>query len=89
MGEVFRATDTRLERTVAIKVLYGLHAADVAARERFAREARAASALNHPHICTVHDIGETDGQPYLVIEYSTARRCSGVSSAVRCRSVTC
>ena len=69
MGEVFRATDLRLQRTVAIKVLFGRGAADAGARERFAREARAASALNHPNICTVHDVGETDGQPYLVMEY--------------------
>jgi tetratricopeptide (TPR) repeat protein len=69
MGEVFRATDLRLQRTVAIKVLFGRGSSDTAARERFAREARAASALNHPNICTVHDVGETDGQPYLVMEY--------------------
>ena len=69
MGEVFRATDLRLQRTVAVKVLFGRGAGDAGARERFAREARAASALNHPNICTVHDVGETDGQPYLVMEY--------------------
>lgn len=68
MGEVFRATDTRLHRTVAIKMLRGQGSTDPAARERFQREARAASALNHPNICTVHDIGEADGQPYLVME---------------------
>ena len=68
MGEVFRATDTRLHRTVAIKMLRGQGSTDPSARERFQREARAASALNHPNICTVHDIGEADGQPYLVME---------------------
>jgi len=67
MGEVFRAVDTRLDRSVAIKVLNEAYVGDEA-RQRFAREARAASALNHPHICTVHDVGESDGQPYLVME---------------------
>jgi non-specific serine/threonine protein kinase len=68
MGEVFTPTDTRLHRTVAIKMLRGQDSTDPSARERFQREARAASALNHPNICTVHDIGEADGQPYLVME---------------------
>ena len=69
MGEVYRATDTRLDRTVAIKVLPE-HLADRAdLRERFGREAKAVSSLNHPHICTLHDIGEQDGIHYLVMEY--------------------
>ncbi len=69
MGEVYRATDTRLDRTVAIKVLPE-HLADRAdLRERFEREAKAVSSLNHPHICTLHDIGEQDGIHYLVMEY--------------------
>ena len=68
MGEVFRASDAQLRRTVAIKILRGQTCLDGMARERFQREARAASALNHPHICTVHDIGEADGHPYLVME---------------------
>src|SRR5580704_986882 len=67
MGEVFRARDTRLDRTVAVKVL-PLSFATEAARERFQREARAASALNHPNICVVHDVGEAAGHPYLVME---------------------
>ncbi|HEY4363272.1 MAG TPA: protein kinase [Bryobacteraceae bacterium] len=67
MGEVYRARDTRLDRDVAIKVLPQAFATD-AARERFQREARAASALNHPHICVVHDLGESAGHPYLVME---------------------
>src|SRR5208282_6445016 len=58
MGEVYRATDTRLGRVVAIKVLNGPHS------ERFEQEARAISALNHPHICTLHDVGPN----YLVME---------------------
>ena len=68
MGEVFRATDTRLHRSVAIKLLRGAAAFDSASRQRFQVEARAASALNHPHICTVYDVGEQDGHPYLVME---------------------
>ena len=69
MGEVYRATDTRLDRTVAIKVLPE-HLADRAGlRERFEREAKAVSSLNHPHICTLFDVGEQDGIHYLVMEY--------------------
>ena len=68
MGEVYRASDTRLNRTVAVKMLHPQALLNSSARERFQREARAASALNHPNICTVHDIGEANGQPYLVME---------------------
>jgi serine/threonine protein kinase len=57
MGEVYRARDTRLERTVAIKVLPAHLSSDPDLRERFDREARAISSLNHPHICILHDIG--------------------------------
>src|SRR5258708_1850525 len=67
MGEVYRARDTRLHRDVAIKVLPQGFATE-AARERFQREARAASALNHPNICVVHDVGEAGGHPFLVME---------------------
>src|SRR5450432_1737877 len=67
MGEVYRAQDTRLRRDVAVKVLPQAFATE-AARERFQREARAASALNHPNICAVHDIGETASHPFLVME---------------------
>ncbi len=67
MGYVFRAWDARLHREVAIKLLHTEYAMP-GMRERFLREARAASALNHPHICTVFDIGEQDGDPYLVME---------------------
>jgi len=73
MGEVYRARDTRLGRDVAIKVMPAHLADDPARRERFEREARAVSALNHPHICTLHDIGaqEIDGRrvDYLVMEH--------------------
>jgi predicted Ser/Thr protein kinase len=67
MGEVYRARDPRLNRDIAIKVLPQPFATD-AARERFQREARAASALNHPNICAVHDVGEAAGHPFLVME---------------------
>jgi serine/threonine-protein kinase len=69
MGEVYRARDTRLDRTVAIKVLPQHLAETSEARQRFEREARAVSALNHPHICTLHDVGSQDGTEYLVMEY--------------------
>ncbi len=69
MGEVYKAKDTRLDRTVAIKVLPEHLAKDPERRERFEREARAVSSLNHPHICTLHDIGHQDGVDYLVLEH--------------------
>jgi eukaryotic-like serine/threonine-protein kinase len=69
MGEVYRARDTRLDRTVAVKVL-PQHLADTPeARERFDREARAVSSLNHAHICTLHDVGHQGSTDYLVMEY--------------------
>lgn len=67
MGLVFRAWDARLHREVAIKLLHDDYEMP-GMRERFLQEARAASALNHPHICTIFDIGEQDGEPYLVME---------------------
>lgn len=68
MGEVFRARDTRLNRPVAVKFL-SEHVVNAPARSRFQQEARTASALNHPHIVTVHDAGELDERLYLVTEY--------------------
>src|SRR6202521_3045346 len=69
MGEVYRAKDTRLDRTVAIKVL-PRHLVDSSEmKERFEREARTIASLNHPHICTLYDIGHQDGADFLVMEY--------------------
>src|SRR3954469_5993901 len=69
MGEVYRALDTRLERTVAIKVLSPQVVSSTNLKERFEREARAISALNHPNICHLYDVGSQDGTEYLVMEY--------------------
>ncbi|MEA2329530.1 MAG: eukaryotic-like serine/threonine-protein kinase, partial [Thermoanaerobaculia bacterium] len=68
MGEVWKARDTRLDRIVAIKVLPAALTDDAHFRSRFEREARTISQLNHPHICTLHDVGEADGISYLVME---------------------
>src|SRR5438046_7933796 len=69
MGEVYRAKDMRLDRTVAIKVLPAHLAGNTILRQRLEREAKTVSSLNHPHICILHDIGHQDGIDYLVMEY--------------------
>src|SRR2546425_5197185 len=70
MGEVYRARDRRLDRIVAIKVLPDALATDPQFRERFDREARAISQLDHPHICALHDVGQQDGTSFLVMQSS-------------------
>jgi serine/threonine protein kinase len=69
MGEVFRARDTRLDRTVAIKILPAEFADNAELRSRFEREARTISQISHPHICALHDVGRAEGVEYLVLEF--------------------
>src|SRR5579863_567221 len=76
MGEVYRARDTRLGRDVAIKILPPHLASTPEVRQRFEREARAVSSLNHPHICTLHDLGQQDGTDFVVVAYLEGERLS-------------
>jgi len=69
MGEVYRARDTRLNRTVAVKIIPSHLSSSPEARQRFEREARAISALNHPNICTLFDVGHQDGIDFIVMEF--------------------
>src|ERR1700730_11178118 len=69
MGEVYRARDTRLDRTVAVKILPSHLSSNPEAEQRFDREARSISSLNHPNICHLYDVGSQDGTSYLVMEY--------------------
>src|SRR5579872_473416 len=69
MGEVYRARDTRLERTVAIKVLPSEFSRHAELRKRLEREARTLSSLTHPHICSLYDVGQQNGTDFLVMEY--------------------
>ena len=69
MGEVYRGTDTRLDRVVALKILPSHLSSNPELRERFDREARAISSLSDPHICTLYDVGHHEGTDYLVMEF--------------------
>ena len=86
MGEVYRAHDTRLGRTVAIKVLPEHVAADPDFKARFEREARTLSSLNHPHVCAIHDVGHQDGIDYLVMELVEGETLADRLEGGRCLS---
>ena len=73
---MYRAMDTRLARAVALKLLPEAAIGDEAARARLVEEAKTASALNHPYICTIHDVGEADGKTYVAMEYIEGRPLS-------------
>jgi serine/threonine protein kinase len=77
MGEVYRAKDTRLDRAVAIKVPTEHFSQDPIRRQRFEREAKAISGLNHPNICTLYDVGSQNGTDYLVMEYVDGESLAG------------
>jgi TolB-like protein/Tfp pilus assembly protein PilF len=79
MGEVYRAHDEQLDRDVALKVLPASAVEDDTARARLLREARAAAGLNHPNICTIHEVGESDGRAYIAMELVDGRMLSDVS----------
>jgi len=79
MGVVYRARDTKLERVVALKVVGDRAPADETARARLLREARTASALNHPNICTIYEVGEAEGEIYFAMEFIAGRPLSAMT----------
>ena len=81
MGVVYRARDTRLERSVALKFVGERGTAEAGARDRLLREARAASSLNHPHICHIYEVGEAEGRAYIAMELVEGRPLSGMVPA--------
>src|ERR1700687_3716784 len=83
MGEVYRAKDARLDRIVAIKVLPASFSADHDRMQRFAQEARAAAALNHPNILSIFDIGDEHGSPYVVSELLEGKHCASDCAVAR------
>ena len=87
MGEVYLARDNRLDRTVALKILPAQVASDKERMQRFVREAKAASALNHPHVATIYDIGAAEGVSFIAMEYvegqSLAARINGQPLAIK------
>ena len=82
MGEVYRARDTRLQRTVAIKILPAHLSSNPELRSRFEQEAKSISGLQHPNICVVHDVGSQDGVDFMVMEY-VAGKTSGQTDPCR------
>jgi serine/threonine protein kinase len=85
MGEVYRARDLRLNRTVAIKVLPSHLSGDSEAKERFDREARSISSLSHPNVCQLYDVGAQDGISYLVMEFLEGETLAIACTKARCR----
>ena len=85
MGEVYRARDSRLGREVAVKVLSSEFSSDPDRRRRFEQEAQSASALNHPNIITIHEIGSSGSMVYIAMELVSGGLCATFSTVERCR----